>query len=210
MLPNYSTTSPNSGQGQKQEWSSSIKNWLTHKENKNEETGLLSNIAQAIKNKASESVAIFQTAEDRAVRIRKSLICLIIAVILLFGSLSFLPTFILFPKNFAILFSAGSLFIHAALSFTKPTFLAYFKELFEGKENIIVSCVYFSSITCTLFAALILGDYVIVIFSTAFQILGLGWYISNMFPGGYTGFLNLIKYGFKMCPCFSGEAFLPI
>lgn len=186
---------------------SSITQYFKKGEDKTEESSLLKNL---FKPKTTESFSIFQTAEDRAVRLRKAMICLIIASVLLFGALSFLPTFIVFPKNFAILFSIGCMFIHIALGYMKSTHLEYVQELFTGNENIIVSACYFSSVIFSIFAAVFLESYILVMISIILQIVGICWFISNMFPGGYEGFLNLLKYGFKMCPCFSGDMHLPI
>jgi len=114
---------------------------------------------------------------------------------------------LLFPQKFALLFSLASLVMQVGLSYLKNSFIEYVQALFS-KENSIVSGMYFASMFFTLYAAGVLGSYVIVLVACGVQGFSILWYIFSMFPGGKNGFLSLFKYALRLCPC--GEGILPI
>ena len=74
----------------------------------------------------------------------------------------------------------------------------------------MISGVYFLSMVLTVYSAAILGSYILVCFSSAFQGFAIAWFLFSMVPGGSSGFLSMVKYAAKLCPCFSGDSFLPI
>jgi hypothetical protein len=97
--------------------------------------------------------------------------------------------------------------MQVALSYLKNSFWEYLQALFS-KENTIVSGLYFGSLFFTLYAAGILGNYLIVVVACGIQGFAILWYIFSMFPGGKNGFLSLFKYSLRLCPC--KEGMLPI
>mmetsp|Transcript_20211 Transcript_20211/g.20230 ORF Transcript_20211/g.20230 Transcript_20211/m.20230 type:complete len:156 (-) Transcript_20211:32-499(-) len=153
---------------------------------------------------------VINNATQRTARLKYFFIFISLSIGLFVGSFTFLPMVLLFPQKFALLFSLASLTMQIALSYLKPTVWDYIKALFSSKENLVVSFVYFFSILWTIYAAAILGSYIMVCISAIIQMFAIGWYIFSMFPGGYSGFLNLLKYGCKLCPCFSGDSLLPL
>lgn len=153
---------------------------------------------------------MLQNAANRTARLKHFFIFIFVSIGLFIGSFTFLPMVLIFPQKFALLFSLASLTMQVALSYLKPTAWDYAKTLFSGKQNIIVSLFYLFSVFWTIYSAAIIGSYVMVCVSATIQFLAIFWYLFSMFPGGYSGFLNILRYGFKFCPCFSGDSLLPI
>jgi hypothetical protein len=73
----------------------------------------------------------------------------------------FLPMILLFPQKFALMFSVGSLCLHAALSYLKSSPLDYIWHLL--KERTWVSSAYMFSLLYTIYAAIVLRSYIMVI-----------------------------------------------
>ena len=74
----------------------------------------------------------------------------------------------------------------------------------------MISGVYFLSMVLTVYSAAILGSYILVCLSSVFQGFAIAWFLFSIVPGGSSGFLNLVKYAVKLCPCFSHDSFLPV
>ena len=172
-----------------------------------EQSGFISNLSSSIKQKASSGLNIFSSAAERTARLKNFFILSGISLLLFIFSFSFLPIILLFPQKFALLFSLGSLVMQVALSYLKQSAWDYVQALFS-KENSLVSGLYFLSMFFTIYAAGVLGSYIIVLVACGIQIFAILWYIFSMFPGGKSGFLTIIKYSLRICPC--GDSLLPI
>jgi Got1/Sft2-like family len=172
-----------------------------------EQSSFIGNLSASIKSKTTSGLNILNSAAERTARLKNFFILAGVSVLLFLFSFSFLPMILLFPQKFAILFSLGSLVMQAALSYLKPSAWDYIQALFS-KENTLVSGLYFGSMFFTIYAAGIMGSYVIVLIACGIQTFAILWYVFSMFPGGRSGFLSIVKYSLKICPC--GDSLLPI
>lgn len=188
---------------QKSSWLSKMWN----SDNPSENSSFISSVSSTLSKKSIPGLNILNSAAERTSRLKNFFILLFVAGFLFVFAFSFLPVILLFPQKFALLFSLASLVMQVALSYLKNSFVEYLQALFS-KENAIVSGVYFASMFFTLYAAGVLGSYLIVIVACAVQGFAILWYVFSMFPGGKTGFLSLFKYGMRLCPC--KEGMLPI
>lgn len=188
---------------QNSSWFSKI--WKS--ESPTENTSFIKSVSTAISNKKTAGLSIFSSAAERTARLKNFFILLFVSILLFAFAFSFLPVVLLFPQKFALLFSLASLVMQVGLSYLKNSFTEYIQALFS-KENSIVSGLYFASMFFTLYAAGVLGSYLIVLIACGVQGFSILWYIFSMFPGGKTGFLTLFKYFLRLCPC--GEGLLPI
>ena len=172
-----------------------------------EESSFISSIASSIKKKGTSGLSIISGAAERTARLKNFFILGAVSVLLFIFSFTFLPMILLFPQKFALLFSLGSLVMQVALSYLKPSGWEYIQALFS-KDNSVVSGLYFASMFFTLYAAGIMGNYIIVLVACGIQSFAILWYIFSMFPGGKSGFLSIAKYSLRLCPC--GDSLLPI
>lgn len=178
--------------------------WKT--EPSQEQTGIIGNITSTIKGKTT-GLNIISSVTERTLRLKNFFILGAFSIGLFLFSFSFIPVIIVFPQKFALLFSLGSLVMQVAMSYLKPNAWEYIQALFS-KENAIVSGFYFASMFFTLYAAGVVGSYFVVLIACGVQLLAIFWYVFSMFPGGKSGFISIIKYTLKLCPC-SGSI-LPI
>lgn len=181
------------------------KMWKSEKQT--EGSSFLSNLSTSIKKSSTSGLSIINAAAERTSRLKNFFILGGVSLLLFIFSFSFLPMLLLFPQKFALLFSLGSLVMQVAMSYLKPNAWAYMQALFS-KENTIVSGLYFSSLFFTIYAAGVLGSYIIVLVACGVQTFAIIWYIFSMFPGGRSGFISILKYTLKICPC--GDTLLPI
>lgn len=172
-----------------------------------EQTGFLGNIAASIKNKGTSGINIINSAAERTSRLKNFFILGAVSALLFMFSLTFLPMILVFPQKFALLFSLGSLVMQVAMSYLKPNVWEYIQALFS-KENAVVSGLYFASMFFTIYAAGVVGSYILVLVACGIQTFAIFWYIFSMFPGGKSGFINIVKYTLRICPC--SESLLPI
>ena len=188
---------------QKSSWLSKM--WGS--DNPSENSSFISSVSSTLGKQSIPGLSILSSAAERTSRLKNFFVLLIVSVLLFLFAFSFLPVILLFPQKFALLFSLASLVMQVALSYLKSSFMEYLQALFS-KENAVVSGVYFGSMVFTLYAAGVLGSYLIVVVACAVQGFAIMWYVFSMFPGGKTGFLSLFKYGLRLCPC--KEGMLPI
>ena len=181
------------------------KMWKNDKATEN--SSFISSLSSSIKKTSTSGFSIINAAADRTARLKNFFLLGAVSLLLFLFSFSFLPVILLFPQKFALLFSLGSLVMQAALSYLKPSVWDYIQALFS-KENTIVSGLYFASMFFTIYAAGIMGNYLIVLVACGIQSLAILWYIFSMFPGGRSGFLTILKYSLRICPC--GDTLLPI
>ncbi|CAG9331269.1 unnamed protein product [Blepharisma stoltei] len=168
------------------------------------------NLAASIKTKGAAGLSVFQSAANRTYRIKNFFLFLLLSIGLFIGAFMFLPMVLLFPQKFALMFSLASLCMQIAMSYLKPNSIAYMKCLFYGKDNLKVSLAYFISLLWTIYSAIILRSYIWVCISSSIQFLALLWFLFSMVPGGTSGFITLLKYSFKLCPCMPTESLLPL
>ena len=172
-----------------------------------ESSGFISTLSSSIKKTSTSGLSMVNAAADRTARLKNFFILGAVSLLLFIFSFSFLPIILLFPQKFALLFSLGSLVMQVALSYLKPSVWEYVKALFS-KDNTIVSGLYFASLFFTIYAAGVMGSYIIVLIACGIQALAILWYIFSMFPGGRSGFLTILKYSMRICPC--ADTLLPI
>jgi len=174
-----------------------------------EQKSFISGVSNSFQRSTSAGVSLFQSASNRTARYKNFFVFLLISAALFVGAFMFLPVVLIFPQKFALMFSLGSLCMHVAMSYLKASMYDYVKALFSNKDNTIVSGVYFGSLIWTIYSAAILGSYIWVFITSGLQLLSLVWFVFSLFPGGTQGFLNMAKYGLRLCPCFPGESLLP-
>ncbi|CAI2380495.1 unnamed protein product [Moneuplotes crassus] len=112
-------------------------------------------------------------------------IFLAIGCVFLLLSLFFLPTVVLSPHKFAMLFSIGSMCILASMAFYRGP-VTYTKRLFR-KDQALISIMYIISLFLTLYASMIAGSFLLTMISCGIQLFSLLWFVTGSFPGGTTG-----------------------
>ncbi|OMJ70710.1 hypothetical protein SteCoe_31238 [Stentor coeruleus] len=178
--------------------------WKT--ESIQEQPEITGNITSTIKSKTT-GLNILSSVTERTSRLKNFFILGTISIGLFLFSLSFLPMIIVFPQKFALLFSLSSLVMQVAMSYLKSNAWEYIQALFS-KENSIVSGFYFASMFFTLYAAGVVGSYLVVLIACGVQLFAIFWYVFSMFPGGKSGFISIVKWSLKICTC--RESILPI
>lgn len=93
---------------------------------------------------------------------------LIVGVLFLFLSLTFLPLIFIAPNKFNLFFSLGSFFIQLALAFFHGP-IPYAKLLFK-RENLVISIFYAASLLLALYSSIIWGTYLSAILVVALQV----------------------------------------
>ena len=123
-----------------------------------------------------------------------------IAALFFFLSFLFLPTFILSPHKFALLFTSGSICVLVALAFYHGP-LKFVKKLFT-KEKWMFSAMYICSLILTLWASVIMGSYFLTLIAIIVQAVAMMWFLCTSFPGGQAGmkmFSSLVINAIKKC-----------
>jgi Got1/Sft2-like family len=152
-------------------------------------------------------MSFIKSAALKTSRLKNFFILSCFAFVLFVLALSSLPMILIFPEKFALFFSLGSLVMHLALSNLKPSTEEYLKALVSNNEYSTICTMYFVSLFMTLYSAIYLGSYVIVIAACGLQMFSLGWLLFTMFPRGTQGALTVLKYTLKICP---GKSLIPI
>ena len=152
-------------------------------------------------------ISFIQAAATKTSRLKNFFLFAALSFFLFIVSLSSLPVILIFPEKFALVFSIASIVMHVALSYLKPSSEEYFQALVSNKDYSTISLLYFFSLFFTIYSALYLGSYVIVLASCCLQLFTISWYLFTMFPKSSQGVLTVFKYTLKICP---GKSFLPI
>ncbi|TIB17165.1 hypothetical protein E3P92_01174 [Wallemia ichthyophaga] len=151
---------------------------------------------------SNEQEAYF--ALNRWERFLGFVICLIgSAACFLLSFFLFLPILPIRPHKFALAFSMGSVLVMAAFALLVGP-LNHLKHLLS-RERIVFSVSYLSSLSLTIYFALIAKSYIGVLVAGLIQLAALLTYIFQYFPGG----LTTLKFGGRMA--FRGASnILPI
>ena len=115
-----------------------------------------------------------------------------------FGAFAFLvglPTLLLRPAKFVTLTTLSTLCAASSVVvMQKPS--VFFANLFNsGPEKFIPVVLVFASMLTTLYVAVFVHKYILVILAGALQILAILYYLSSFVPGGSTGLVILLKTG---------------
>lgn len=94
-------------------------------------------------------------------RMKYFVILMAIAAVLFFGAFMFLPVILLVPQKFALMFSLGSICMHAAMSYLKSSPMEYMWHLL--RERFWVTSIYIFCLLYTIYAAVVLGSYIWVV-----------------------------------------------
>lgn len=96
-----------------------------------------------------------------------------------------LPVILLRPHKFALLFTMGSLGFMFSFSFLKgPT--AHLKSMCAA-ESVRFTAAWIGSMLATIYAALVVRSYVLVVLTSSVQITSLAFYLVSSIPGGTRG-----------------------
>ena len=136
-----------------------------------ESTGLAGGFFNKIKNKfmgAGESIR--NTATNLYEKNYKYFaIAFGCGILLIILSLFFLPLAVISPQKFSLLFSLGSICILSSFAFLQNPY-DYFMSLFSG-EKLIFSVCYIGSLLLSIYASLIIKNYILTIIVTFIQVL---------------------------------------
>ena len=121
-------------------------------------------------------------------------------------SLTFLPFLLIAPQKFAALFTVGSLLILSSFSVLKGH--QAFQAHLITRERLPFTIGYLGSLLGTLYSALWAKTYLLTIFFSLAQIIGLLYFLLSYFPGGasaltYMG--GVCMSGVKAC-IFGGSS----
>ncbi|TMW59028.1 hypothetical protein Poli38472_007173 [Pythium oligandrum] len=113
----------------------------------------------------------------------KYFVGLALMALMFFGMSSiFLPLIMIRPSKFALSFTFGSMCAMGAFAMLKGP-AAYAKDLLQSK-TIVLTTFYFLTLGATLYSCLVLGSYMMVVFSSVCQLITLGIFALSVFPGG--------------------------
>jgi len=128
--------------------------------------------------------------EDTAVtlnpqRVAYFAVCVGFGCLFMIGAFMFLPVVMLFPKKFALMFTAGSICIITGLVFLKGTkrFITHFASL----ERLPYTGAYTASLLLTLYATLVVKSNILTLFFSIIQIASLITLLASYMPGGTRG-----------------------
>jgi hypothetical protein len=104
----------------------------------------------------------------------------------------YLPVQLLFtPAKFAFCFTLGVLFFMTAFAMMQgPT--AYFKSICS-RDRIVFTIAFFGSMFTTLYAALVIKSYILVVVASGVEILAMLWYLMSYIPGGSAGMTFFVR-----------------
>ena len=132
------------------------------------------------------------------------------SIYLILGSIGFgvlaifvgLPTIVLKPSKFVICISLSALCaMSSAIVLQKPS--VFFSGLLEGGlEKATPVLLLFSSILFTLYSAIVVHKYMVVVFAGGIEVLAMFYYLSSFIPGGTTGLYVLLKSGWTLMYAF--------
>lgn len=111
-----------------------------------------------------------------------------------------LPVVLLRPHKFALLFTMGSISFMMSFSFLKGP-VAHLKSMCQP-EYLRFTSAYLASMLATLWAALVVRSYVLVVATSGAQFLALGYYMVSAIPGGPRGLeiaVRVFVRGMRLC-----------
>jgi hypothetical protein len=95
------------------------------------------------------------------------------------------------PAKFAFCFTLGVLFFMTAFAMMQgPT--VYIKSIC-GRERIAFTIAFFGSMVTTLYAALVIRSYLLVVAASGVEILAMLWYLMSYIPGGSAGMTLFVR-----------------
>ena len=125
---------------------------------------------------------------------------LLLASMVLFSlAFFFLPMVLIFPSKFVTSFTFGSISFMSAIGIWNGP-KATLRSLFNP-ERLPFTSVYLLSIFASLYAALVMGNYIVVLAASIAQVVALLWYGLSFVPGGTRGLSFLSS---MMCRSVSG------
>jgi hypothetical protein len=137
--------------------------------------------------------------------------CALLLLSALFFILGFavgLPLITIRPQKFALCFTFGSLTFMGSFAILKGPYDHLIGML--QKDRVLFTVIYASSMLSTLWFTMNFGGpmgYIMVLSSSAFQIVALLWYLISFIPGGASGLHILVSALIKMMrPIFIGCA----
>lgn len=127
---------------------------------------------------------------------------------LCFGlSIIYIPFILLKARKFVLLFSLGSVFTLGSFSMLWGPW-NHIQHLFS-RTRLPFTIAYLSTLTATIYSAMILHATLLTLFCSAAQLTALLWYVFSYIPGGVTGLKFFTKL-FANSILKSCEATLPI
>ena len=176
-----------------------------------EEKSLVRRIVDGVKTGTQKSIESVQNVYEGTIttgrRLKFFFLYLVLAALCLFASTFFLPTLLLFPEQFALLFTLSGICVHIALSYLQLNQFDYVSKVLLTNGG--VSAVYFAGVVGTLWFAVVAKSYVMVLGCVGVQAGAVVWFFFSLFPGGTTGLKAVMRYGLRMC-CFCGDESLPL
>ena len=146
---------------------------------------------------------------NAAFRMRVTHAIYLLGVSVAFGILAIfigLPTLIMRPAKFVVCMSLSTLSAAASvIILQKPS--VFFSSLLKGGiVNAMPVVMMMSSLFFTIYATIVIHQYIVVIFAGAIQLLCMAFYLASFIPGGSRGLLVLLRMGYAvlstaMKPC---------
>eukprot|EP00388_Colpodella_angusta_P022942 GDKJ01058651.1.p1 GENE.GDKJ01058651.1~~GDKJ01058651.1.p1 ORF type:complete len:235 (-),score=43.97 GDKJ01058651.1:81-761(-) len=118
-----------------------------------------------------------------------AVVAMLIGVFFFFLSLTLLPTIVLAPQKFALMFTAGSMSFMFAFS-TMRGHAAFLTHIFSS-DRMWFTIAYISSLVMTLYGCLIAKSYLLSMIFAIIQMITLAYFTLSYIPGGVTA-LNFI------------------
>ena len=115
-----------------------------------------------------------------------------------FGTLAFfvgLPTLILRPAKFVVLMTLSTLCAASSVVVMQKPSVFLGNLLKSGPDKVLPVAFVFLSMIFTLYVAIFVHKYILVMAAAALQILAMLYYLSTFVPGGSTGLMVLLKTG---------------
>jgi len=109
-----------------------------------------------------------------------------------------LPTLLLRPAKFVVLMTLSTLSAAASVVvMQKPS--VFFSNLFKsGLDKAVPVILVFASMLFTLYVAIVVHKYVVVLGAAALQILSMLYYLSSFVPGGSSGLALLLRTAYQV------------
>ena len=104
-----------------------------------------------------------------------------------------LPVIVFRPHKFALCFTLGSVMFMSSFAQLKGP-MAHLRSICS-RDRIQFTAAYLGSMALTLYTALVIRSYILVVISSSLQMMTLGYYFISYIPGGATG-VKLFMYGF--------------
>jgi hypothetical protein len=144
-----------------------------------------------------------QFALSRTDRFKWFTLLLAVSLLFFFLSFVFLSVVIVLPGKFAFAFTCGSLCFMGAFAVAQGPG-PWAAEVMR-RDRLPFTLAYFGSIMGTLYATLVLRNYVAIVFFAGIQLMALSYYGATYMPGGRTG-LRVVQATFStFCSgCFKG------